>query len=227
MKTLVIAAHPDDEVLGAGASVARWIDEGREVAVAILGEGETSRSARREAADPELVRMLERRAEQACRTLGLCEPPRMLRLADNRFDTLPLLEIVQRVEGLIAEFEPELVLTHHGGDLNIDHALTFRAVMTALRPTPSSRVRELRVFEIASSTEWAFGRFGTSFSPDVFVDVRATLQRKLDALACYDTESRPFPHPRSAQALEALARTRGAQAGLHAAEAFETIWRLE
>ncbi|MEO6708099.1 MAG: PIG-L deacetylase family protein [Planctomycetota bacterium] len=226
MKILVIAAHPDDEVLGAGASIARWVDEGHSVQIAILGEGASSRGSERDATDASVIQRLGRRAGEACRILG-APAPRMLGLADNRFDTLPLLEIVQHVEGLMAEFAPELVLTHHGGDLNIDHALTFRAVMTALRPMAGSSVRELRVFEIASSTEWAFGRFGGAFRPDVFVDVRKTLQRKLDAMACYDSETRPFPHPRSPEALEALARTRGVQVGMRAAEAFETIWRRE
>ncbi|HTF89949.1 MAG TPA: PIG-L deacetylase family protein [Planctomycetota bacterium] len=226
MKILVVAAHPDDEVLGAGASVARWVDEGHAVQIAILGEGASSRGPARDATDASVLRELGRRAEEACKILG-APSPRMLGLADNRFDTLPLLEIVQHVEGLVAEFKPELVLTHHGGDLNIDHALTFRAVMTALRPMAGSTVRELRVFEIASSTEWSFGRFGSGFRPDAFVDVRRTLQRKLDAMACYDSETRPFPHPRSPEALEALARTRGVQVGMQAAEAFETIWRRE
>jgi LmbE family N-acetylglucosaminyl deacetylase len=226
MKTLVIAAHPDDEVLGAGASIARWLDEGHSVQIAILGEGATSRAASRESADTGEVATLRRKANAAARRLGAGKP-RMLGLADNRFDTLPLLEIVQHVERLIEEFEPELVLTHHGGDLNIDHALSFRAVMTALRPMHSGCVRELRTFEIPSSTEWAFARFDAAFRPNCFVDVARTLGRKLDAMACYDSEARVFPHPRSPQALEALARTRGAQVGFEAAEAFETIWRRE
>lgn len=222
MKTLVIAAHPDDEVLGAGASIARWLDEGRKLQIAILGEGATSREPFSRGA----VAVLERTAIEAARRLGAA-PPRFLGLPDNRFDTLPLLDIVQRVESLIEEFQPELVLTHHGGDLNVDHALTFRAVLTALRPMQGTRVRELRTFEIASSTEWAFARFEPAFRPNCFVDVSATLQRKLDAMECYESEARAFPHPRSSQALEALARTRGAQAGFEAAEAFETIWRRE
>ncbi len=226
MKTLVIAAHPDDEVLGAGASIARWLDEGRPVHIAILGEGATSRAENSAESKRGTVATLQRRAVQASRALG-APPPRMFGLADNRFDTLPLLEIVQRIEALVAEFEPELVLTHCGGDLNIDHALTFRAVMTALRPMESTSVRELRVFEIPSSTEWAFARFEPAFRPNVFVDVEATLQRKLDAMACYDSEARLFPHPRSPESLAALARTRGAQIGLRAAEAFETIWRRD
>lgn len=226
MNILVIAAHPDDEVLGAGASIARWLDVGHSVQIAILGEGATSRSESSAEQNRGAVATLQRRAVQASRALG-APPPRMFGLADNRFDMLPLLEIVHRVEGLIEEVQPELVLTHCGGDLNVDHALTFRAVMTALRPMESGCVRELRVFEIASSTEWAFGRFEPAFRPNLFVDVEATLGRKLDAMSCYDSEARVFPHPRSPEALEALAKTRGAQAGLRAAEAFETIWRRE
>lgn len=226
MKILVIAAHPDDEVLGAGASIARWLDQGSEVQIAILGEGATSRAMTRESAERGAVATLQHKAMAAARRLG-APPPRMLGLADNRFDTLALLDIVQHVERLNEEFQPELVLTHHGGDLNIDHALTFKAVLTALRPMQGTRVRELRTFEIASSTEWAFARFEPAFRPNCFVDVSSTLQRKLDAMACYESETRSFPHPRSNKALEALASTRGAQVGFAAAEAFETIWRRE
>lgn len=225
MNILVLAAHPDDEVLGCGASLARWAREGHRVHIAILGEGVTSRAG---AAADEQARALARLREDAhavAELLGACAPPRLLGLPDNRFDTLPLLEIAQRIEALVAELAPERVCTHSGGDLNVDHAATFRAALTALRPMAASRVRELYTFEVPSATEWAFGSFAPRFEPNTFVDVGATLELKVRAMQCYEAEARAFPHPRSPEALRALAAWRGAQAGLPAAEALQLVWR--
>src|SRR5262249_37293521 len=140
-----------------------------------------------------------------------------------RFDTLPLLEVVKIVEALIEQLRPEIVYTHHGGDLNVDHQVTHRAVLTATRPTEGHPVREVYAFEIASSTEWAFQRFEPMFRPNVFVNVARDLDTKIAAMAAYDTESRPFPHPRSPEALRAIAARWGSVAGCAAAEAFELI----
>jgi LmbE family N-acetylglucosaminyl deacetylase len=144
-------------------------------------------------------------------------------LPDNRFDTVPLLDVVKIVEDLIARLQPEIVYAHHGGDLNVDHQITHRAVMTATRPTEDHPVREVYAFEVASSTEWAFQRFEPAFRPNVFVNIDRDLDIKLAAMAAYDTESRPFPHPRSPEALTAIARRWGSVAGCQAAEAFELI----
>ena len=133
------------------------------------------------------------------------------------------------VEGLIGKINPEVVYTHHGGDLNIDHVITHRAVMTATRPTAGQSVRagqpvyELLTFEVLSSTEWSFQQLSPAFRPNVFVDISETLDVKGEALACYATELREFPHPRSVDGIRAAARRWGSVAGVGAAEAFELV----
>jgi LmbE family N-acetylglucosaminyl deacetylase len=219
MTILVVAAHPDDEILGCGATIARF-SASHDVRIAILGEGITSRSEIGET-DREL-RALHEHAQAAGRIVG-AGSVEVGALPDNRFDTVPLLQIVKSVEELVDRLRPEIVYTHHPGDLNIDHVLTFRAVLTATRTMRGCPVRELLTFEIASSTEWAFQQLQPPFRPSVFVDVSATIERKLEAMATYEGETRPFPHPRSAEALRAQARRWGAVVGMEYAEAFEAV----
>jgi LmbE family N-acetylglucosaminyl deacetylase len=222
---LVVAAHPDDEVLGCGGTMARLANEGREVRIAILAEGMTSRYQQREQANQKQLDHLHLNAQQAAdkvraKELVLCKLP------DNRLDTVPLLEVVKLVEDLLERFKPAVIYTHHPGDLNVDHGVVYRAVLTATRPAPGQRVREVYAFEVPSSTEWAFQRLEPVFRPSVFVDISATLETKISALACYDTETRKFPHPRSPEALRAIAMRWGSVAGFQAAEAFELIRSL-
>ncbi len=226
MNVLVLAAHPDDEVLGCGGTMARLVSEGHAVYVVILGEGAASRHIERTEALALEQDRLHVDAQAANAVLG-CKEVVVEDLPDNRFDTVPLLEIVRRVEGHIARVEPELIYTHHGGDLNIDHALVHRATLTATRPTPGTGVREVRAYEVPSSTEWTFGRLDSPFQPNLFVDIHETLALKQRAMAIYEGEARAFPHPRSPQALEAIARRWGSVAGLKAAEAFELVRRME
>lgn len=221
---LVLAAHPDDEVLGCGASMARWVAEGCRVHVRILGEGVTSRYADPGDAPREDLAALHEHAVQAGAILGVTDV-RVHGLPDNRFDSVPLLNVVHVIEKWVEELSPDVVYTQHGGDLNVDHAVTFRATLTATRPVEGCPVREVYAYEVASSTEWAFGRFEPRFTPDTFVDVTDTLDRKIRAMEIYESEARPFPHPRSARALEAAALRWGSVVGCGAAEPFETIRR--
>ena len=219
---LVVAAHPDDEILGCGGTMTRLAGEGHEVRIAILAEGMSSRYAHREDADQQQLQHLHARAQQAADKVGakelvLCKPP------DNRLDTVPLLDVVKMVEDLVARFRPEIIYTHHPGDLNVDHGVVHRAVLTATRPMTGQCVRDVYAFEVPSSTEWAFQRLEPSFRPNVFVDIADSLETKIAALACYDTETRKFPHPRSPEALRAIATRWGSVVGLQAAEAFELI----
>lgn len=219
---LVVAAHPDDEVLGCGGTAARLAGAGDAVHIAILGEGITSRYSNREHADPREMDALHARSRQAGRLIGAREV-HSYRLPDNRFDTAPLLEIVKILEDLIQTLRPEVVFTQHGGDLNIDHVQTFRAVLTATRPLAGSPIKTVYAYEVPSSTEWAFGQFAPAFHPNVFVDIGSTLESKIAAMQTYESEAREFPHPRSPRALRATAEHWGSVAGLPAAEAFELV----
>ena len=220
MKVLIVAAHPDDEVLGAGGSIARHISQGDQVTVVILGGGLTSRYTDPAQVAPEQLQQLQADAQQAARIMGV-EDLRLFDLPDNRFDSVDLLDIVKLTEGVIEEVQPETIYTHFYADLNIDHQLTARAVLTACRPLAESPVRRLLAFEVPSSTGWGFPE--QPFMPTVFVDISATLQQKLAAMAIYDSEIREFPHPRSEQSLRVRAESWGSQAGMPAAEPFMLI----
>jgi LmbE family N-acetylglucosaminyl deacetylase len=222
MNVLIVVAHPDDEVLGCGGTIGRLVAEGHEIHIAVLGEGITSRYDSREQADAELLTVHRERCQRAAKMLGAKELYTYA-LPDNRFDTVPLLEVAKIVEKLVSSIGPEVIYTHHGGDLNIDHVVTHRAVLTATRPISGQVVKEVYAFEVPSSTEWSFGQFAPSFRPTVFVEMAGYLENKIEAMECYESEARTFPHPRSPEALHALAHRWGAVAGLDAAEVFEMV----
>jgi LmbE family N-acetylglucosaminyl deacetylase len=217
-RVLVVASHPDDEILGVGGTLARHVAEGVTVDILIMAEGATSRDEKR---DPVVraddLSALQQAARQAASILGL-NPPRFGGLPDNRMDSLNLLDVIKLVEATVAEVRPTIVYTHHAHDLNIDHRITHEAVLTACRPLPGSEVAAIYAFETVSSTEWAFG--GGVFQPNHFVDISAQLERKIEALRVYTSEMRPAPHARSIEAVRALAQMRGSSVGLDAAEAF-------
>ncbi len=223
MKTiLVVAAHPDDEILGCGGTMARLARAGVAVHIAIMGEGATSRADSRAAGDAQAVEALGNQARQAAALVGARDVT-LFGLPDNRFDTLALLDVVKPIEKLIAALGPDTIFTHHHGDLNVDHQTVNRAVLTASRPKPGSPVKEVLAFEIASSTEWAFQHLQPAFHANTFFDISDTLAVKTRALDCYQTEVCAFPHPRSAEALEAIGKRWGSVVGCAAAEAFEVI----
>ncbi len=218
---LVVAAHPDDEVLGCGGTIAK-LSAITPVHIVILGEGVSSRYDARQDADQASLEKLKGDANAVASMLG-AESLTLEGLPDNRFDELPLLDVVKRIERLVRSLRPSVVYTHHPGDLNIDHLVTFRAVMTATRPTAGCTVRDVYTFEVSSSTEWAFQQFEPVFRANVFVDIAATLDTKVAAMARYESEARVFPHPRSEQALRAVAHRWGAVTDLRAAEAFHLV----
>lgn len=217
----VIAAHPDDEVLGCGGVMHRHVRRGDRVHVLILGQGVVSREP------SDVAEQLDRLREAGRRSAGLLgvESIRFDDLPDNRFDRVDLLAIVKQVEHYLQSYAPTTVYTHHVGDLNIDHQLTARAVLTATRPVPGMPVRRLLGFEVASSTGWSFGG-GPVFDPNVLLDITDHLDAKLGALACYQQEMAAFPHARSVEAVRACAQWRGSIAGVPAAEAFALMREL-
>jgi LmbE family N-acetylglucosaminyl deacetylase len=215
---LVVAAHPDDEVLGCGGTLAKLSQAGAVVNVAFLSDGVT---ARPDAAEL-LVAQLEARktaARRAADILGVREVT-FGEYPDNRMDSAALLDITRSVEALIVQFKPDTVFTHHSGDVNVDHRRVHEAVVTACRPQPGHSVRTLLCFEVPSSTEWQLVGSAPSFAPNWFEDISATLERKLAALDAYVAELRDWPHPRSREGVEHLVRWRGATVGTGAAEAF-------
>jgi len=211
---LVVAAHPDDEVLGCGGTVARHVDDGDEVHVIFMSDGVTSRTD----IGSNEIEIRKQAKKYACNILSIVQPTRFLGFPDNRMDTVALLDIVQILEKVINEIEPEVVYTHHLGDLNIDHKITHQAVMTACRPQPGFCVREIYSFEVLSSTEWSTNN---PFIPNYFVDISDTLELKISAIKAYSSELRTFPHARSIESIKALAKYRGASVGIRAAEAFK------
>jgi LmbE family N-acetylglucosaminyl deacetylase len=220
-RVLVVAAHPDDEVLGCGGSIVRHVSNKDEVWVAFLSEGVTSRSkgvGKNNRIEEELASLKEN-ARKSNELLGVTQLL-SFNYPDNQLDTVALLDIVKTIEQVKEKFKPEIVYTHHGGDLNVDHQLVHRAVITAFRPLPGERVKELLFFEVPSSTDWQIPSPSNYFIPNYFVDIKNTLSKKLEALKIYSQEIRSFPHPRSLEQVENLAHFRGAYAGMEAAEAF-------
>ncbi len=216
-KIAIIAAHPDDEILGCGATMAKHIEAGDEVSVLIMAEGITSRDLQRNPnVRSEELSELAQTAIAANKILGVTSVT-LKNYPDNRMDSVDRLDIIKTIENFIEEHKPDIIYTHYIGDLNIDHRRINEAVVTACRPQPNFFVKTLLFFEVASSTEW---QIPNTFSPNWFVEVSETLNLKLKALEAYQSEMRPYPHARSIKAVEHLARWRGASVGVEAAEGF-------
>lgn len=224
MKTvLIVAAHPDDEILGVGATAARHAAKGDAVYAMILGEGQTSRGSHREDTDRETVELLHKNTLESAKAIGFRDVF-FADFPDNRFDEVDLLDIVKVVEGRIRDLKPQIVYTHYSGDLNVDHQYTARAVLTATRPIGDYCVEEIYAFETLSSSEWNFDHtLQAAFRPNVFVDITDYYVQKEAAMKCYVSELCEFPHPRSLTGMDVLSKTRGMAAGMQRAEAFMLI----
>jgi LmbE family N-acetylglucosaminyl deacetylase len=220
MSVLCIAAHPDDEILGVGGTLARHAENGEDVHICILSDGVTSRYDDADAARDE-INQRRRRAQNAATTIGAST--KLHDFPDNSFDTVPLLDIVQTVEEEIKAHDPDVIYTHHYGDLNIDHELACRATVTAARPLADSGVNRILAFETLSASEWAVPEPNNAFQPTSFVNVGEHLDTKTDALAVYETELRDSPHPRTIETIRKNAEVWGSKAGVQAAEPFEVL----
>lgn len=223
-KLLVIAAHPDDELLGLGATIKKKVEEGWTAYAIVLGEGLTSRKANRKLTSDNDINQLHLDGKNASKIVGF-KDIYFESLPDNRFDSVNLLDVIKIVETYIKKYNPDIIYTHHPSDRNIDHRITYDAVLTATRPLGSLKLKKILTFQTPSSTEWGFQR-DSLFKPNVFEDVTNYLDFKIEAMLEYKSETRDFPHPRSSEALKTLAASWGIIFGVKFAEAFELIWEL-
>ncbi len=224
-KIMVVAAHPDDELLGLGATMHKLIhDLNAVVHVVILGEGLTSRSDNRSTEEWENELKLHRdNIYRAQKRIGY-HSVSIYNFPDNRFDSAELLDLIKIVEKEKVAFRPEIIFTHHGGDLNIDHQRTFEAVITACRPMEQETVNCIISFETPSGTEWRASTDPKHFIPNLFVEVSEdNIEAKIAGMEEYQFERRNYPHPRSPESLRILAKYRGISVGCEFAEAFCVI----
>lgn len=212
---LIVAAHPDDEVLGCFATVKKLIQRGWSAYTLILSGGKTSRG---NVSELELD-VIAHEMQAANAHIGVKQVFKQ-DFPDNAFDSVPLLSIVKAIEQVKSEVSPDLIITHHSGDMNVDHQLTHKAVLTATRPMVGECVKTILAMEVPSSTEWNSYSRETAFVPNVFVDVAETIDDKVSAMGHYASELRPYPHPRSLQYIKELASINGKKVGLEYAENF-------
>jgi len=218
-KILVIVAHPDDEVLGVGGTILKHIHDGDEVDILILGDGETSRDSGTD------IHKREEQARNASKVMGV-KNIFLEKYLDNQFDTIPLLTIIKKIESVLEEVKPSIIYTHYYNDLNIDHCLVSRAVVTACRPNILSGIKKILVFETPSSTEWQIKDQSHIFCPTEYNNIADFIDKKLDILKIYKDELADYPHPRSIEGIKILAQYRALESGFKYAEAFQLIRSL-
>jgi LmbE family N-acetylglucosaminyl deacetylase len=216
MRVLVVAAHPDDELLGVGGTIAHHICKGDQMKVAVMCKSRSLRSS------PDSSEEVSRQAHEAAGILGVSDLV-MGELPDQRLDTLSLTDVSLPIEQLVEEWKPEIIYTHFTGDINRDHRILSEAVLVAARPYAAPFVREILMFETPSSTEWSTPNLTTPFLPNVYVDISAYLDRKVTAFSRYTAELRDAPHPRSLTALTDRAHYWGSLINRAAAEPFVLV----
>lgn len=217
-KILIAAAHPDDEVLGCFATVAKFIKEGCEAHTLILSGGKTSRGI----IDRKELELLQCEMKKANDLIGI-KKVYTADFPDNAFDSVPLLEIVKEIEKVKNEIKPEIIFTHHIGDMNIDHQITHKAVLTATRPMQNECVKTIYAMEVPSSTEWNSYSVQNIFIPNVFFEIEDTIDLKVEAMGKYKSELKEYPHPRSLQHIKELAKVNGTKVGLNYSENFMLV----
>lgn len=221
-KIMIVVAHPDDELLGLGGTMHRLIHEANvKTHVVILGEGITSRSEKRDAKIwQKELEVHKANISKAQKSIGY-HSVSIYDFPDNRFDSVALLDIVKIIEKEKEQFQPEVIFTHHGGDLNIDHQRTFEAVITAFRPMENEKGRTIITFETPSGTEWRASSDPKHFIPNLFFEIKEeNIAAKVKGMESYEFEKREYPHPRSPKALKIYAQQRGITIGCEFAEAF-------
>lgn len=218
---LIVAAHPDDEVLGCFGTVAKMIEQGYEAFTLILSPGKASRNT----FEANEIEILKGETIQANNSIGIKEVFQA-EFPDNMFDSVPILNIVKKIEEIKEKVKPEIIFTHHIGDLNVDHQITHKAVLTATRPMKGECVKAIYAMEVPSATEWNGYSRDTAFIPNIFSDIKNTIDKKIKAMELYKSELREYPHPRSLEYLKELAKTNGAKSGLDYAECFQLVRKI-
>ena len=219
-KVLVVAAHPDDEILGLGGTVARHVSCGDQVTNVIIADADSTRY------EAETIKSVRRCALQAANLLGVSDI-RFAGFADQKLDTLPILEITQWIEKVLTDIQPQIIYTHHRGDINRDHQVVQEATLTAARPYSAEFVERILCYETPSATEWAGPYVENCFTPNVYLDITLYLKKKLSAMSAYNTELLSPPHPRSLEALRTRAVHYGSAIGVAAAEPFMLVREIQ
>jgi LmbE family N-acetylglucosaminyl deacetylase len=220
-KTLVVAAHPDDETLGCGGLIAKLREQGEQVRIIFIAEGSSCRYETLTKQAKDEIDFRTQCAVKAMNILGVSSH-RFYNLPCGRLENEPLIDIAKIIEKEILDYEPMTILTHCQNDVHNDHKIIYRAVVQATRPV-GKIVKNLLSFEILSSTEWSYKE---AFKPNMFVDITLIFDTKINAMHCYSTEQPKPPHPRSDQVIKSLAILRGSQSGVEYAEGFEIIRSL-
>lgn len=218
-RILVVCAHPDDETLGMGGTIALHTGKKENVFVLIISEGESARGKNKSK-----ITQRKKQAEKACELLGVKEI-KFLDYADQKLDTIPLSELSGKIETVIKKWKPNTVYTHFWNDINQDHRQVYEATAIAVRPIPKSKISQFIVFETPSSTEW--GSKKKSFSPNLFIDITKVMNKKLQAFSKYKNEVMSYPHPRSKKSVTNRAKFWGNTVGLEFAESFMLVREIK
>jgi LmbE family N-acetylglucosaminyl deacetylase len=214
-KILVVAAHPDDELLGCGGSLIKLSKKKYEIFALFFTDGVSARDKK----NKKIILNRKNNSLKSLKIMGV-KNTKFLSYPDNNLDKVSLIKIVKEIENVIFKFKPETIFTHSNVDLNIDHEIISRAVVTASRPKPNFSVKMILLFETLSSTEWNFYYKKKSFNPNYFIDITSTIDKKIKAAKAYKNEINAWPHPRSIKGIKNLAKYRGQSVGLKYAEAF-------
>lgn len=221
-KILVVAAHPDDELLGCGGSLAKLSKDKCNIFTLFFTDGVSSREKNKKNEDNQR----KKNALKSLKIIGV-KQSKFLSYPDNALDKVPLIKITKEIEKVIMKFKPHTIFTHSNVDLNIDHEIISRAVVTATRPKPNFCVKNIFLFETLSSTEWNFNLKKKSFNPNYFIDITKSIKTKIKAAKAYKQEISPWPHPRSINGIKNLAKYRGQSVGVKFAEAFFVLRQVK
>jgi len=223
-KVMLVAAHPDDELLGCGGTLLYFKKKGYDIKIIFLSDGESSRLRKKN----KKKLLIKRREKQAIKISELCNfrKPSFARFPDNQLDGVLLIKIIKFIEREIIKFKPSILITHNENDLNIDHKTVFDAVVTATRPSTKTFVNSIYCFETPSSTENNFSNLKVNFNPSLYFDISKFINKKIDLLKVYKNELKSYPHPRSLEGVRVLAKYRGTQIGKKYAEAFYVLREL-